>query len=649
MYRPATGEIPTSAGVYKFRDENRRVIYVGKAKNLRNRLNSYFANPAELHPRTFTMVHTAASLEWTVVNNEVEALQLEWTWINEFNPRFNVMFRDDKSYPYLAITMKDTYPRVFVTRGKRKPGVKYFGPFTAVWAIRETLDQLLKAFPMRSCAKGVFDRAERSGRPCLLGYIDRCSAPCIGRIGPEEHRVLAQNIVDFMNGHTGRFISTREKEMREASAALEFERAAKLRDEITALKKVIDKSAVVLRVSADVDVFGLVAEELEASVQVFHVRSGRIRGQRGWIIERLDELGPAELTADYLRQAYTGVDPEAVPKEILVDTLPTDQDALQAWLSGLRGAAVTIRVPQRGEKLAVLQTVLKNAREALDLHKRRRASDLTTRSQALTEIQTALDLPEPPLRIECIDNSHMMGQNVVGSLIVFEDGLPKKKDYRRFSVTGEAARDDTSSMYDVVSRRFSRYLESLNDDTPDQRFGYRPSLLVVDGALPQVHAAEAALSDLGITDISVVGLAKRLEEVWVPWDEFPVILPRNSEGLFMLQRVRDEAHRFAITYHRQRRGQAMRTSVLDGVDGLGSAKRKALLTHFGSVKRMRTATVDELTEVKGVGPALAQRIQTVLGEDSDSPDPGSATVGNDGAPPEPTPQNHPNPGADDEQ
>jgi excinuclease ABC subunit C len=297
----------------------------------------------------------------------------------------------------------------------------------------------------------------------------------------------------------------------------------------------------------------------------------------------------------------------------------------------------------------VLQTVRKNAREALDLHKRRRASDLTTRSQALTEIQTALDLPEPPLRIECIDNSHMMGQNVVGSLIVFEDGLPKKKDYRRFSVTGEAARDDTSSMYDVVSRRFSRYLESLNDDTPDQRFGYRPSLLVVDGALPQVHAAEAALSDLGITDISVVGLAKRLEEVWVPWDEFPVILPRNSEGLFMLQRVRDEAHRFAITYHRQRRGQAMRTSVLDGVDGLGSAKRKALLTHFGSVKRMRTATVDELTEVKGVGPALAQRIQTVLGEDSDSPDPGSATVGNDGAPPEPTPQNHPNPGADDEQ
>ncbi|GAA2008205.1 excinuclease ABC subunit UvrC [Brevibacterium samyangense] len=611
-YRPATGEIPTEPGVYKFRDEHRRVIYVGKAKNLRNRLNSYFANPADLHPRTFTMVHTAASVEWTVVNTEVEALQLEWTWINEFDPRFNVMFRDDKSYPYLAVTMKDEYPRAFVTRGKRKPGVKYFGPFSQVWAIKESLDLLLKAFPVRTCTNGVFRRAQATGRPCLLGYIDKCAAPCVGRVTPEEHKDLARNVVDFMSGNTGAFIGPRRAEMAEAAAELDYERAARLRDEIVALEKVVDKSAVVLSMNADADVFALVTEELEASVQVFHVRGGRIRGERGWIIERLQEAGPAELTSDYLRQAYTEVDPEAIPREILVDTLPEDLELLTAWLSERRGSRVVIRVPQRGEKKAVLDTVAKNASQALVLHKTRRASDLTTRSAALTEIQTALGLPEPPLRIECIDNSHTLGSNVVGSLVVFEDGLPKKRDYRHFAVTGEAARDDTSSMYDVVSRRFSRYLESLAEDEPDERFGYRPSLLVVDGALPQVHAAVKALEDLGIMDISVVGLAKRLEEVWVPDDEFPVILPRNSEGLFMLQRVRDEAHRFAISYHRKRRGASMRASVLDGVEGLGDAKRKALLRHFGSVKKMRAASVAELQEVKGVGPALAARIHAVL-------------------------------------
>lgn len=436
---------------------------------------------------------------------------------------------------------------------------------------------------------------------------------------------LAKNIADFMNGHTGKFIAVREQEMKQASADLDFERAAKLRDEITALQKVVDKSAVVLKVSADVDIFGLVAEEMEASVQVFHVRSGRVRGQRGWIVERSDQVGPGELTADYLRQAYADVDPEAVPKEILVDTLPDDFDALTEWLSAKRGSHVQIRVPQRGEKRAAMNTVVKNAQEALDLHKRRRASDLTTRSQALNEIQDALDLPEPPLRVECIDNSHMQGQNVVGSLVVFEDGLPKKRDYRRFSVTGEAARDDTSAMYDVVSRRFSRYLEALSDDQPDEKFGYRPSLLVVDGALPQVHAAVQALHDLGITDISVVGLAKRLEEVWVPWDEFPVILPRNSEGLFMLQRIRDEAHRFAITYHRQRRSQAMKTSKLDEVPGLGTAKRKALLAEFGSVKKIKAAGAQELAAVKGIGPKLAAAIVETLAEGTQpATDPGDS-------------------------
>lgn len=613
-YRPATGSIPTSAGVYKFRDPDRRVIYVGKAKNLRNRLNSYFANPAQLHPRTSTMVHTANSVEWTVVDTEVEALQLEWTWINEFNPRFNVMFRDDKSYPYLAITMNDEVPRAFITRGKRRKGVKYFGPFAQVWAIKDTLDLLLKAFPMRTCTAGVYRRAERSGRPCLLGYIDKCAAPCVGQISKDDHRDLARSISDFMSGNTGRFISHRQKEMANAAAELDYERAAGLRDEISALQKVLDKSAVVLSVSADCDIFALVTEELEASVQVFHVRQGRIRGQRGWIIERSDDHTPAELTTDYLRQAYSGLDADAIPKEILVDTLPADLDSLEAWLSEQRGSRVTVRVPERGEKKAALETVAKNAKEALIQHKLKRSSDLTTRSQALKEIQEHLDLPEAPLRIECIDISHTQGSNVVASLVVFEDGMAKKRDYRHFAIHGEAAADDTASMYDVVSRRFSRYLEQMTSEEPDERFGYRPSLLVVDGAGPQVAAATRALNDLGIIDISVVGLAKRLEEIWVPNDPFPVILPRNSEGLFLMQRLRDEAHRFAITYHRSKRAKAMTSSVLDDIPGLGESKRTALLRHFGSVKKVRAATAEEICEVKGIGPSLAAKIIAALAD-----------------------------------
>ena len=613
-YRPATGSIPTSAGVYKFRDPDRRVIYVGKAKNLRNRLNSYFANPAQLHPRTSTMVHTANSVEWTVVDTEVEALQLEWTWINEFNPRFNVMFRDDKSYPYLAITMNDEVPRAFITRGKRRKGVKYFGPFAQVWAIKDTLDLLLKAFPMRTCTSGVYRRAERSGRPCLLGYIDKCAAPCVGQISKDDHKDLARSISDFMSGNTGRFISHRQKEMANAAAELDYERAAGLRDEISALQKVLDKSAVVLSVSADCDIFALVTEELEASVQVFHVRQGRIRGQRGWIIERSDDHTPAELTTDYLRQAYSGLDADAIPKEILVDTLPADLDSLEAWLSEQRGSRVTVRVPERGEKKAALETVAKNAKEALIQHKLKRSSDLTTRSQALKEIQEHLDLPEAPLRIECIDISHTQGSNVVASLVVFEDGMAKKRDYRHFAIHGEAAADDTASMYDVVSRRFSRYLEQMTSEEPDERFGYRPSLLVVDGAGPQVAAATRALNDLGIIDISVVGLAKRLEEIWVPNDPFPVILPRNSEGLFLMQRLRDEAHRFAITYHRSKRAKAMTSSVLDDIPGLGESKRTALLRHFGSVKKVRAATAEEICEVKGIGPSLAAKIIAALAD-----------------------------------
>lgn len=611
LYRPAPGEIPTDPGVYKFLGDEGRVIYVGKAKNLRNRLSSYFTNPAALHPRTFTMVHAATSVEWTVVGNEVEALQLEWTWINEFNPRFNVMFRDDKSYPYLAITVKDEFPRVFVTRGTRRKGVKYYGPFTAVWAIRESLDLLLKAFPVRTCANTVFERAKKSGRPCLLGYIDKCSAPCVGNISAEDHRQLVRNVTEFMSGNSGKFITVRKKSMAEAAASLDFERAAQLRDEISALEAVLDKNAVVLSQSADADIFGLYAEELEACINVFHVRGGRIRGQHNWIIERMEDMTAEQLVEDAIRQAYTDVTADAIPTEILTSAVPADLNLLTAWLEGTRGAKIDIRVPQRGEKKAVLDTAELNAKQALALHKTRRASDITTRTQALNEIQGALKLPEAPLRIECIDNSHLSGQHVVGSLVVFEDGLPKKKDYKRFSIQGEAARDDTSAMYSVVSRRFERYLESLDKKNPGETsngFGYRPSLLVVDGALPQVNAATKALGDLGVTDITVVGLAKRLEEVWVLWDEFPVILPRNSESLFLLQRVRDEAHRFAITYHRQKRSTSMTRSELDAIEGLGAAKQKALLAHFGSVKRIRVASVEELTGVSGIGVALAERI-----------------------------------------
>ena len=620
-YRPAAGEIPTSPGVYRFRDEDRRILYVGKAKNLRQRLNSYFADPAGLHPRTFRMVHSAASVEWTVVSTEVEALQLEWTWIREFSPRFNVMFRDDKSYPYLAITSKDRIPRVFVTRGKRKKGITYFGPFGQAWAIRESLDLLLQVFPVRTCTTGVLQRAQRSGRPCLLGYIDKCSAPCVGRVSEDEHRDLVRGIADFMSGSTGTLISDRKRAMARAAEELDYERAARLRDEIQALEKVLDKNAVVLSMNADCDVFAVHYDELEAAVQVFHVRGGRIRGERGWIVERLEDSLPGELAADYLRQAYGEVDPQAVPPEVLVDVMPADADTVGDWLRERRGdRRVTLRVPERGEKAALLETVRQNAQHSLALHRTRRASDLTTRSEALRQVHEVLGLDEPPLRIECIDNSHTQGQDVVGSLVVFEDGLPLKRDYRHFAVRGEAARDDTSAMYDVVSRRFTRYLESLAAEEPDERFGYRPSLLLVDGGPPQVAAARRALDDLGLAQIAVAGLAKRLEEVWLPGEDYPAVFPRSSEGLYLLQRIRDEAHRFAITYHRKKRGATATASVLDGIAGLGPARQKALLARFGSVARLRKATVEQLQEVKGVGPALAATIHAELTEGTPTDD-----------------------------
>lgn len=639
-YRPAPGEIPTDPGVYRFRDADGRVIYVGKAKNLRNRLNSYFASPQTLSPKTYAMVHTAASVEWTVVASEMESLQLEYTWIKEFSPRFNIAFRDDKSYPYLAITVNDVYPRAMVTRGERRKGVRYFGPYSQAWAIRETLDALLRVFPVRTCTNGVFNRAKNSGRPCLLGYIDKCAAPCVGKISPEEHRELARGLTRFMGGGAEKHIAQLTAEMKEAAAEMDFERAVILRDDIAALTKAFERNAVVLGATVDADLFAYAEDDLEASVQVFFVRGGRIRGQRGWIVEKVNDSTDAQLIEQLIAQVYSDIaaslasqkDAEKslnsydIPRSVLVPVEPENKEQLASWLAEVRGGSVEISVPQRGDKAELMKTVAENARQSLTLHKSRRAGDLTTRSASLVELQEALELPDPLLRIECYDISHVQGTNVVASMVVFEDGMPAKNAYRTYSITGDAARDDTASMYDVITRRFKRHLAQqaereaapvhsgeIDASTPEPaKFAYPPNLVLVDGGPPQVAAASAALSDLGITDVYVAGIAKRLEELWLPDDDYPVVLPRTSQALYLVQRIRDEAHRFAITFHRSKRGKAMVASALDEIPGLGEVKRSALIKHFGSVAQIKQASAEELTAVPGIGPALAQKILAAL-------------------------------------
>ncbi len=632
-YRPAPGSIPTEPGVYRFRDKDGRVIYVGKAKSLRQRLSSYFQDVAGLHPRTVTMVRTGASVEWTVVATEVEALQLEYSWIKEYDPRFNVKYRDDKSYPYLAVTMGEEFPRAQVLRGTKRKGTRYFGPYAHAWAIRETLDLMLRVFPVRTCSSGVFKRASQVGRPCLLGYIDKCSAPCVGRVSAEEHRAIAEDFCDFMAGSTNRFVRRLETRMAEAAEELDFEQAARLRDDIGALTRAMEKSAVVLPDGTDADVFALADDDLEAAVQVFHVRGGRIRGQRGWVAEKDAESVPG-IVEHLLQQVYGGQGGENVPREVLVPVLPPEHEAVASWLTGLRGSRVDLRVPRRGDKRSLMDTVRRNADQSLARHKVARAGDLSARSQALGELQEALDLHEAPLRVECFDVSHVQGTQVVASMVVFEDGLARKSEYRRFIVRGRGDGtpvDDTAAMHEVLTRRFARHLEE-RETTGDvdlgggagqggidpetgrpKRFAYPPNLVVVDGGLPQVNAARSALDALGIDDVAVVGLAKRLEEVWVPGQDFPVVLPRTSEGLYLLQRLRDEAHRFAITFHRQRRSKAMTASELDDVPGLGETRRRALLKHFGSLKRVRAASPEELAEAPGIGPALAATIAGRLG------------------------------------
>ncbi len=622
-YRPRPGEIPTQPGVYRFRDANGRVLYVGKAKNLRARLSNYFQPLRSLHERTRHMVLTASSVEWTVVATEFEALQLEYTWIKEFSPPFNVQFRDDKSYPYLAITFGEPVPRVLVTRNRRIRGARYFGPYTKVWAIRDTMDQMLKAFPMRSCSDGIYARAQQTGRPCLLGDIGKCSAPCVGRIGVDEHRAIAHDFASFMAGNDSRYIAGLQQRMRAAAAELDFESAARYRDQIAALENALEKSAVVLREHVDADVFGIAEDELAAAVQQFRVRGGRIRGVRSWVVDKELDVELGELVESVVQNAYEEDEP---PREVLVPVLPEDTAELEEWLSGLRdGGRVEVRVPRRGEKAALLETARTNAASALTLYKTRRSGDFVARSHALADIQEALGMEQAPLRMECFDVSHLSGTNIVASMVVFEDGLPRKDLYRRFTIAEST--DDTESLYQVLRRRLARLSAEeaeqagQTDDTPDardadadeldagrpRRFSYRPQLLLVDGGQPQVAAAARALADSGVTGIQIAGIAKRLEEIWLPGSDFPVILPRNSDALFLIQRIRDEAHRFAITHQRQRRKRDIST-VLAEIPGLGPARVRELLRHFGSVARLRSADASAIAEVHGIGPTLAATI-----------------------------------------
>lgn len=612
-WRPKTGDIPTNPGVYRWLDANGRVLYVGKAKNLRARLQSYFAPLDTLHERTRRMVTSAVDVQWTIVKTEYEALQLEFMWIKQFDPPFNVRFKDDKSYPYLAISVGDAVPRAFMTRNRELDRVKYFGPYTQAWAVRDTLDHLLKVYPVRSCSQGVYQRAKQSGRACLLADIGKCSAPCVGRVSTDEHKTIVKGFVEFMGGGDTKHISELKKRMLAASEAQNYELAARLRDDIGALETVLEKSTVVFSDQTDADLFGIAEDDLAAAVSQFIVRGGRIRGVRGWVVDKELERDAGELVEYVLEHAYRDVrDSSDLPKEILVPTIPADAEAIDTWLTTLKGSKVAVRVPQRGDKKALAETALTNAKHALMLYKTRRTADFTARADALAGLQRALGLADAPLRIECFDVSHLGGTNVVASMVVFEDGLPRKDQYRRFAI--EETTDDTDSIYQVLMRRLKYLADSPNKAAdPDgataevSKFAYRPNLLVVDGGEPQVNAAKRALVDSGITDLAVVGIAKRLEEVWKPGEAYPVILPRATDELFLIQRIRDEAHRFAITYQRNKRKASLSTRLIE-IPGLGEKRVAALLRHFGSVKRLKIATADEISAVAGIGPILANQI-----------------------------------------
>jgi len=626
-YKPRPGEIPTDPGVYRFRDAAGRVLYVGKAKNLRQRLSNYFAPLRTLHERTRRMVTTAASVEWTVVSTDVDSLQLEYMWIKEFDPPFNVRYKDDKSYPFMAVTLADEAPRVIVTRNRKIPGARYFGPFPKVWAVHETIDLMIKVFPIRTCSDSSYRRAMQTGRPCFPGQIGKCGGPCSMTVSIEEHRAMVDDFVAFMAGGDERFTRELTKRMLAASAAMDYEAAAKYRDKLSAIEAVLGKSALVLPADEDADLFGIAEDELSAAVQHFVIRGGRVRGVRALTIEKEIDISSGELVEQVLQQAYG--EAQDVPRRILVPTLPDDAAELETWLRERRGKRVEIAVAQRGQRADLMRTATLNAQQALIRHKTRRTTDYVARTQALTDLQEALGMNEAPLRIECFDISHLGGTNVVASMVVFEDGLPRKDQYRSFNIAETT--DDTDSMYQVLRRRLA-YLDrpeeesEVVDPTTEEvvsedvgaatvrrkpRFAYPPQLLLVDGGQPQVEAAARALRDAGHTEIAVCGIAKRLEEVWLPGDDFPVILPRTSEALYLLQRLRDEAHRFAITHQRKKRRNDI-SSVLAEVPGLGSSRIKVLLKHFGSVTALRAAAPAQIEEVQGIGPVLAQNIHTHL-------------------------------------
>ncbi|MBZ4486520.1 excinuclease ABC subunit UvrC [Microbacterium sp. cx-55] len=632
-YRPKQGEIPTSPGVYRFRDAEGRILYVGKAKNLRARLSNYFAPLHTLHERTRRMVTTASSVEWTVVGSDVEALQLEYMWIQEFTPPFNVRYKDDKSYPYMAITLADEAPRVIVTRNRRIKGAKYFGPYPKIWAVHDVIDLMIKVFPIRTCSDSSYKKAMATGRPCFPGQIGRCGGPCSMKVTIDEHRAMVDDFVAFMSGGDQRFTKALSARMREAAAAMDYEAAADYRDKLQAIEAVLVKSALVLPDDTDADLFGIAEDELAATVQHFVVRGGRVRGVRATTIEKEIDISGADLVDQVIQRTYGDASAADIPKQVLVPTLPEDAAELEQWLRDKRGKGVTIQVAQRGGKADLMRTATINAQQALMLYKTRRTSDYVARTQALTDLQEALELAEAPLRIECYDVSHLSGTNVVASMVVFEDGLPRKDQYRTFGIPETT--DDTDSIHQVMTRRLA-YLDRPEEQSDAEiaaaaidvtasadgdevvattrkrpRFAYPPQLLVVDGGQPQVAAAARALADSGHTEIALCGIAKRLEEVWLPGEDFPVILPRTSEALYLLQRLRDEAHRFAITHQRKRRKRDI-SSVLSEVPGLGDTRIKALLRHFGSVAALREATPEQITELPGIGPKLAATVHEHL-------------------------------------
>ncbi len=607
-FRPKTSEIPTQPGVYRFVDSRGKVLYVGKAKNLKSRLTSYFGTFSKLHERTQRMLLAAADVKWTIVDTEYDALQLEFMWIKEFDPPFNVRFRDDKSYPYLAISVTDEVPRAFITRNREIKGLRYFGPYTQAWAIRETLDTLLKVYPVRSCSKGVYDRAVRSGRPCLLAEIGKCAAPCVDRISKPEHKALAKRLGDFVASGSEQHVQDLRKNMQAASDSENYELAANLRDDVAALEKVLEKTTVVLSDQTDADLIGLARDELSAAVSIFIVRGGRIRGNRSMVVDLELDRNNSELVEYLIQELYTpntkGTSME-VPKLLLVPEIPKDKAPIEAFLSEVRGKPVKVAVAQRGEKAALAKTALNNAAHALNSYKLKRSGDFTARADALAGIQKALGMKEAPLRIECFDISHLSGTGTVGSMVVFEDGLPKKDQYRRFNL--ESA-DDTESIYQVLSRR----LKYLGEET-SEKFSYRPSLMLIDGGLPQRGAALRALEESGVGEITIATLAKRLEEVFTTSSDYPVIFPRTSEELFLLQRIRDEAHRFAITAQRAKRSKTIASQLLE-IPGLGEQKVRLLLRKYGSLKRIRAASAEEIATLDGFGLKLAKQIGEYLGD-----------------------------------